>query len=118
MKGLIGFENLKIDCIIGVHLEERIKEQQIVVDLKVKVDISKCSQTDSVADTVDYVRLSQICIDVAKTHKFNLIEAYASKVLAEIFQFYPITWGWIKVKKPKAIAQAEAATVEIEEDRP
>jgi dihydroneopterin aldolase len=115
MNGLIGFENLHIDCIIGVHPEERVNEQTIFVDLKLKIDISKCIHSDCVTDTVDYVKLSQICTDLAKTNKFNLIETYASKVLAEIFNAYPITWGWIKVRKPKAIPQSEGAAVEIEE---
>lgn len=114
MNGFIGFENLQIDCIIGVYPDERINEQAIFVSLKVKVDISICIDSDCAADTIDYVKLSQICIDTVKKNKFNLIETCASTVLTEIFHAFPVTWGWIKIKKPKAIPQSDGATIEIE----
>lgn len=115
MKGIIGFENLRISCIIGVYAEERQKEQPIFVDLKIKLDLSKSIQTDSIQDTIDYVNLSKICLDLAKTHHFNLIETYARNVLTVIFQTYPVQWAWIKVRKPNALPHADHAFVELEE---
>jgi dihydroneopterin aldolase len=114
MNGIIGFENFQVDCIIGIYPEERLEKQTIFVDLKVEVDISNCIHSDNINEAIDYVKLTHLCKDLAQAHQFNLMETYASQVLQEIFRNYPASWVWIKVKKPKAIPQADFAIVEIE----
>jgi 7,8-dihydroneopterin aldolase/epimerase/oxygenase len=115
MKGIIGFKNLHVDCIIGVEPEEKMENQPLYIDLKVKADVSRCIQSDAICDSIDYTKLAKICVDVSKAHDYNLIETFAQKVLQEMFKTFPIQWGWIKVKKPRAIGQAEYAFIEVEE---
>ncbi|MFQ5729724.1 MAG: dihydroneopterin aldolase, partial [Waddliaceae bacterium] len=103
MIGQIGFENLKILCVIGVSVEERREEQYIFVDLKVGVDISKSVKTDKLEDAVDYVAMAQVCTDIAVQRQYQLLEKYASEVLQALFDRFDIQEAWIKVKKPKAL---------------
>lgn len=116
-EGHIGFENLRIDCIIGVYPEERIKEQVIYVDLKVRFDISKCVMSDSFSDTVDYIQLARLCRELAVAKNFQLLESYAHYVLKEIFAKFPVTSAWIKVRKPAALPESNGAIVELEEQQ-
>lgn len=117
MEGLIGFEHLRIDCIIGVNPEEKVAEQPIYVDLKVGAYFDKCSETDDVDHTFDYVILGQICTEMAKAGRFQLIEKYAHDVLKELMQRFPLNWAWIKVKKPLAMPAANFTTVEFKLER-
>jgi 7,8-dihydroneopterin aldolase/epimerase/oxygenase len=114
MKAIIGFENLKVDCILGVYSYERFEKQTITLDLKVELDVLKCTQTDSLEDAIDYDELAQLCTDFAQSRQFHLIESYASHLMKGIFDKYDVKWVYIKVKKPKAIGKADFAFIEIE----
>ncbi|CCB87003.1 MULTISPECIES: dihydroneopterin aldolase [Parachlamydia] len=111
--GLIGFENHQIPCIIGILPHERVNTQSIYVDLKVEADFNKCSNSDDITDTVDYVALANICSEFAQEKGYMLIEKYAHDVLQKLLRDYPINWAWIKVKKPEALGSADFTTVEL-----
>jgi FolB domain-containing protein len=114
MLGIIGFENHKINCIIGDLPEERQHEQEIFVDLKVKADFSKCAQTDNLKDTIDYVRLAAICTNLASTKKYQMLETFACDVIESVLAEFPVLWAWIKIKKPAGLPTAQYAIIELE----
>ncbi|MEC7840484.1 MAG: dihydroneopterin aldolase [Chlamydiota bacterium] len=114
MIGAIGFDKLKIRCIIGVNPEERVVEQEIFVCLRVRFDFSKASASDCISDSVDYVRLSQICTDLALSNRYQLLEKFAVDILERVFSEFPVISAWVRIEKPQAIASADHACVELE----
>lgn len=116
MKGYIGFSHYKIDCIIGVYPAERQKLQTVFVDLKVKADFSKCSQSDNVTDTVNYVLLADLCNELAFSKRYRLLETFAADALHEIFIRFDVLNAWIRIKKPAGLPTAEYTVVELELD--
>lgn len=117
MIGLIGFENHRISCIIGIHDAERVEKQDIFVDLKVAVDISKCVSSDRVEDTVDYVSMALVCSNLAINNSYRLLERYAVDVLKALFDSFDIQEAWIKVKKPNGLPLADHSFVELSRKR-
>lgn len=113
MLGTIGFENLKIECVIGDLPEERERKQVIYVSLKVKHDFSKCTSSDLLEDTIDYVALAEECREEAVEGQYRMLEAYAGRTLDRILTAYPISEAWISVKKPEALLNAEHTLVEL-----
>lgn len=113
MQGTIGFENLRIECVIGDLPEEREKEQSIFVSLKVKCDFSKCTASDRLEDTVDYVALADACRLEAVKGKYHMLEAYAGNTLDRLLTSYPISEAWICVKKPNCVQNADHTLVEL-----
>lgn len=114
MLGIIGFEQHRIRCIIGVTEDERREGQDIYVDLKVKVDFSRCTASDSLQDTVSYIPLAEICTHQAQTNQYQLLETLANAILRRILSDPNIHWAWIRIKKPAAIPSAAYALVELE----
>jgi FolB domain-containing protein len=114
VNGTIGFKKLQISCIIGVEEHERVKEQDVFVDLKISYDISPCISNDTFIHAIDYVSLSETCTHLAQEGKFQLIETYAYQVLRCIHEKYPIKHAWILVEKPSAIPLAKCSFVELE----
>ena len=47
-------KNLTVRCIIGVHADERAREQEIRMQLFLWTDISKASRSDNLEDALDY----------------------------------------------------------------
>ena len=84
MIGTIGFEELCIDCIIGIMPEERSRVQSIYVDLKVEADFSQCVHSDHMHHSINYVEPADLCIDIAKKNQFQLLETFANAVLESL----------------------------------
>ncbi|MBA2726939.1 MAG: dihydroneopterin aldolase [Parachlamydiaceae bacterium] len=114
MKGYIGIDRHKIDCIIGVHPLERQNLQSIYVDLMVETDFSKCSLSDDVEDTVNYELLADLCTEIAKCRQFRLLETFAVEALHEIFRRFDVSKASICIRKPKALASVDYTIVQLE----
>lgn len=111
---IIGFENYRIECIIGIEEHERAKEQEILVDMKVRARVEAAAQSDAIHDTIDYITLAGLCKQMAETGLYYLLEKYAADVLKKVLTTFPVTWAWIRVKKPSALPGAKFTFVEME----
>jgi len=113
--GIIGFDNLAIDCLIGHNEEEWNTPQQIRIDLKVKAPFAVAAQSHHLKDTVDYVELANICKTIAGQKHHRLMEGLASVILKTILESHPVAWAWIRIKKPAALPAADYTLVELED---
>jgi len=113
---IIGFENYRFECLIGIEPHERSKEQSILVDLKVGVDCNQAVISENIQDTIDYTHLARICKDVAQEGRFQLLESYVSKALDEILSQFNVRWVWMRVKKPLALPGADFTFVEMKKE--
>ena len=48
---------IEVECVLGDLPEERVREQKILVDVSLELDLEAASATDSIDDTVDYALL-------------------------------------------------------------
>ncbi len=117
MNGIIGFKKLRVDCIIGILPHERVQEQTLFVDIKVRHDFSACIKDDHIDATIDYVRMAELVTETAVTGKYGLIETYAAAVIERLFETFPISWAWIHIEKPVALPAAACSMVELERTR-
>ena len=91
-----------------------MREQDIYVDVKVKVDFSQAILFESLGDTLNYVLISDLCTRIAQEKKSYLIETLAKEILDQLFRCFKVSWAWIAIKKPSAILTAQYAFVELE----
>lgn len=113
---VIGFENYRISCLIGIEPHERLQEQEILVDLKVGIDGSRVIKTENIQDTVDYMLLAEICRKMAEQGHFQLLEVYIAAVLEEITACFHLHWVWMRVKKTAALKGADCTYVEMRKE--
>lgn len=112
MLGLVGFDGLKVFCVIGDLPHERVQEQLLLIDLRVEADFGLAAGSDLLKDTVDYVHLANVCRDVGRNGKYHMVEKYAAEVLKTLLML-PIKSAWIRVRKPGSIEGADCAVVEL-----
>lgn len=112
--GTIGFEGCKISCIIGNNEEERLKAQDIFVDLKVAYDITAAALSDRFEDAICYVALSDSIKQIAIEKQYRLLEALAVKIVEMLMEKFNLKWIYVKIRKPSAIPFAECAFIECE----
>lgn len=114
MEGTIKIEDYKIHCIIGAHSYEREIEQELSLQIEMKINMLECVQTDSIVDTVDYTKAALVCHDLVKERRYHLLETFAYEAVHALMSAFPLLWVKITVKKKNAIPTASAAVVEME----
>ena len=68
----------------GVAPQENLIGNEYIIDLKLKVDISKAAQTDEVADTVNYAEVHQVIMaEMAVPSK--LLEHVGGRIMKNFF---------------------------------
>lgn len=110
----LGVHQHQVSCIIGVYAEERQREQILFFDAKIKLNLSLKGMKDQVEETVDYVKIADVCTRLAKSNRYFLLEKLASDIIEEFFLIFPAVWASITIKKPAAIPFADYAFIELE----
>ena len=114
----ISIIDLEITCIIGILPNERVKEQTLLLNINLDVDIGDSTFADDINETIDYTKIAEMATQLAITKKYNLIESFCkdlNNLFLETFQIIQQTR--ITVKKPNALAKAKYATFSMEKSR-
>ena len=99
----------------GVAPQENLIGNEYIIDLKLKVDISKAAQTDEVADTVNYAEVHQVIMaEMAVPSK--LLEHVGGKNIEKLFQQFPALEEielHLSKRNPPMGADVESAGIEL-----
>ena len=114
----ISIVDLEITCIIGILPNERVKEQTLLLNINLDVDIGDSTFADDINETIDYTIIAEMATQLAITKKYNLIESFC-KDLNNLFleTFQAIQQTRITVKKPNALPKAKYAAYTMKKSR-
>ena len=114
----ISIIDLEITCIIGILPNERVKEQTLLLNINLDVDIGDSTFADDINETIDYTIIAEMATQLAITKKYNLIESFC-KDLNNLFieTFQVIQQTRITVKKPNALPKAKYAAYSMKKSR-
>ncbi|MEI8366318.1 MAG: dihydroneopterin aldolase [Parachlamydiaceae bacterium] len=115
--GVVGFEKYRVKCIIGVEPHERAHAQDLLIDLKVEVNLSAVAVSGLLSDTIDYVQLAAVCARMAQEGAYLLLEKYAADLSQAILEQFPVQSVTICVRKPHPFEGVECALVELRVNR-
>ena len=87
----------------GCFPEERSKGQPFIVDLVLRLDLTRACRTDDLTDTVDYGKVCSIAAAVVEKTPYNLVEAAAQAVGdAVLKEFGTVESLTVTLHKPEA----------------
>ena len=114
----ISIIDLEITCIIGILPNERVKEQTLLLDINLDVDIGDSTFADDINETIDYTKIAEMATQLAITKKYKLIESFC-RDLNNLFldTFKVIQQARITVKKPNALPKAKYAAFSMKKSR-
>lgn len=114
----IIIEGLKVDTVIGCFNWERQIIQPLLLDLTIHTDLEQASNSDALADTMNYAEICEISAKVIQKAQPELIEHAAKLVLNALFStFDAIESIIITIRKPAIIAQANSVGIRLERQR-
>lgn len=99
----------------GVAPQENLIGNEYVIDLKLKVDISRASQTDDVEDTVSYADVHEL-VKTEMAISSKLLEHVGGRIATKLFEVFPtIEEIELRLSKrnPPMGADIDAAGIEI-----
>ncbi len=109
-------QGLAIDAEVGVWAHEKGTRQPIRLDIDLTVS-DRGDAGDDLARVVCYASVAdQVRTVVARGH-FNLVERLAHEIAKELLSDSRILAARIRIEKPGAIADADAAGIEIRRTR-
>ncbi len=110
----VGFVNLKVSCIVGIHHDERLREQIIEADVMVDIDVEDAVKDDDIGKTTSYSELARLFGEHAGEGRYQLLETLTSEFKDKLVLLHgEIRGGSIEVRKPSALADADAAVVRL-----
>lgn len=114
---IIFLEQVIVETTLGVPDWERLKPQNIVLDIEISCDFATSCKTDTIGDTIDYGIVVNRIRETLTKHSFKLVEALAEHVCQLILSEFNANHVKIKVAKPAVLPGLKALGVIIERTR-
>ena len=117
MLATICIKNLRLRTYIGFNEEEKIKKQDVIVNLRLRYDAAAAAASDSVDDACNYKVLTKRIILLVEDKSFDLLEKMAADIIGLIAQSDKVLQATVEIDKPHALRFADSVSVEMEYQR-
>ncbi|HEX6383654.1 MAG TPA: dihydroneopterin aldolase [Anaerolineae bacterium] len=113
----IVIKDLLLRGIIGINPEERVKQQDILINIVIYANIGKAAASDSIEDAVDYKAITKRVIDHVENSADFLVEKLVTDIASLILAEFQVERVRVRVEKPGALRFAQSVGIEIERSR-
>jgi FolB domain-containing protein len=113
----IIIKDLLLRGIIGINPEERVKEQDILINMVIYADIRQAAQSDAIEDAVDYKSITKRVIGHVEASSNFLVEKLVTDIARIIITEFDVAKVQVRVEKPGALRFAQSVGIEIERSR-
>ena len=110
-------KDLLVRGILGINPEERVKKQDILINIVIYADVRRAAETDDIEDAVNYKSITKRLIDHVEESSDFLVEKLVTDLARIIITEFGVERVVVRVEKPGALRFAESVGVEIERTR-
>lgn len=110
----VFIEQLAVEAVIGILDWERVVDQRLLVDLELRWDNRAPAAGEDLALALDYAAVSEAVTRCLKEGRFRLLETAAERLAAMIASEFGVSYRRIVLRKPGAVATAQAVGVVVE----
>ena len=113
----INICNLRLRTFIGFNEEEKVKKQDVVLNISLQYDAAESAKTDAVEDACNYKILTKQIIALVENNSYFLLEKMAADIIALIERFEPVLSARVEIDKPHALRFADSVAIAMEYSR-
>lgn len=117
MNDKIIIKNLLVRGILGLNPEERVKKQDILVNVVIYTDVTKAAESDDISHSINYKTITKRIIDRIENGDDLLVEKLVTDLARMVIGEFGVERVLVRVEKPTALRFAESVGVEIERTR-
>lgn len=110
---IVFIKNLQLDVIIGIYPHERTTPQPITLNLEMEWDNRPSANSDDIALTLDYEKVSNYIKEFAANSSFQLVETFTEILARKLIESFDIPALSIELNKLTAIENTDAVGVRI-----
>ena len=110
----INIRNLRLRTLIGFNPEERIKKQDVVLNIEIKYSIDNAVLQDSVEEALNYKIITKKVIEHVEQGRFLLLEKLVSDVLGICSGHPSVRSSRVTIDKPHALRFADSVSLTLE----
>ncbi|WP_166830918.1 dihydroneopterin aldolase [Thalassoroseus pseudoceratinae] len=114
MTDRILVKDLLLRTIIGINDDERVNQQDVVINLVMHADTRSAARTDDIAEAVNYRSVTKDVIDLVENSEFLLVERMAEEIAQLCLADSRVERVEVTVEKPTALRFAASVGVSIE----
>ena len=114
----IDIVDLRVSGIIGINPDERVNEQDILVNVSMWADTRAAAASDDIDDAVNYRTITKKIIAHIQSHKPMLVERLVSEIAELCLEAdHRVDEVAVRVEKPGALRHAASVGVAITRSR-
>lgn len=113
----IIIRDLLLRGIIGINPDERVKLQDILINMVIWADIRQAANSDTIEDAVDYKSITKRVIQHVEESSDFLVEKLVTDLARIVIIEFGVERAMVRVEKPGALRFAESVGIEIERTR-
>lgn len=117
MPDFIEINDLLLRTIIGINDDERVNQQDVLINLRLETDLRPAAKSDNIDDAVNYRTICKQVINFVEGSQFLLVERLAEEVATLCLADERVLSVRVRVDKPGALRFARSVGVEIERSR-
>jgi FolB domain-containing protein len=110
----IEIRDLLLRCIVGINPEERIKKQDVVINITLYGDMRQAGESDDIAHAINYKTLTKQVIDHVEASEYFLVEKLAHSIAEIAIAEFGVTRAVVSVEKPGALRFARSVGVTVD----
>ena len=115
---LVHIRDLSVMGIIGINPDERVNEQEILVNATLWVDTRPAAASDDIGDAANYRTIAKAMIAHIRSGKPMLVERLVSELAQLVFDLEPkVQEVDLTVEKPGALRFARSVGISIHRSR-
>lgn len=110
-EAIINIKNLRLRTYIGFNPDERIKKQDVVLNIEISYVTSRALFEDQVEGALNYKTITKDVIRLVEEGRFLLLEKLVADVLAVCCKHSDVTRARVTIDKPHALRFAESVSL-------
>lgn len=111
---IINIHNLRLRTLIGFNPDERIKKQDVVLNIEINYAIDNSVLQDNVEDALNYKVITKKVIRHVEEGQFLLLEKLVSDVLRICTDHPSVHYSRVTIDKPHALRFADSVSLTLE----
>jgi len=110
----INISNLRLRTLIGFNPEEKVKKQDVVLNIEIKYATGANVFQDNIEGALNYKVITKDVIQHVEQSQFLLLEKLVSDVLGICSEHPSIHYSRVTIDKPHALRFADSVSLTLE----
>ena len=113
MNFFIEIEDLKVDTIIGVFDEERLKPQTILISIKCQLDLDHNQDLDDIENVTSYSDIKKEIVTFVSASQYKTLEKLITELKKQLDNQFPIKIEKLEINKIEIAKKYNAKIVSV-----